>query len=31
LPVEVIRQSLTRNDSCLCRACMHIIAEQNHA
>jgi hypothetical protein len=27
LPPEVIRQSLTRNDSCLCRAAMNILAQ----
>jgi hypothetical protein len=26
LPVEVIRQSLTRSDSCLCRVAMNILA-----
>ena len=31
LPVEQLRHMLTRGDSCLCRAAMNILAEQNHA
>jgi hypothetical protein len=29
MPVEQLRMMLTRNDSCLCRAAMHILAEQS--
>jgi hypothetical protein len=30
LPVEVLRQSLTRGDSCFCRVAMNILAEQSN-